>query len=249
VAQFLIIPVIDLKDGLAVRAVGGNRADYRPLATPLCPDGDLLRAATGLMSICPTSALYVADLDAIEGGAPQRGILRKLLDAFPEQEIWIDGGFTRPAAVQEWLTFENARPVLGSESMHGVPPALDRVGTVLSLDFRGGRFLGPPDLLAEPALWPQDVIVMCLHSVGAQSGPDFDRIRAILAAAGGRRVFAAGGVRHLADLEALADIGVAGVLISSALHSGAVSRADVASLIAMLKAKGRPKPPPGNVTA
>jgi uncharacterized protein related to proFAR isomerase len=104
------------------------------------------------------------------------------------------------------------------------------VNGVLSLDFRGDGFLGPASLLNSPALWPSSVVVMCLHSVGAQAGPDFARLRRILAMAGERRVYAAGGVRDIADLVALRQIGAAGALIASALHGGAIDGADLLRL-------------------
>jgi phosphoribosylformimino-5-aminoimidazole carboxamide ribotide isomerase len=204
---FAVIPVIDVKGGRAVRAVGGRRAEYQPLATPLCLE------------------LYVADLDAIEAGPPQRDIIRTISDAFPLLDIWVDGGFTGVDALDNWPLRRRARPVLGSESLRGAPMP-GGVETILSLDFRGERFLGPPSMLENPALWPADIIVMCLHSVGAADGPDFERLTRVMAVAGEtRRVYAAGGIRNIADMETLRRIGAAGALIASALHDGAITAA------------------------
>ncbi|PPC82303.1 MAG: hypothetical protein CTY40_05070 [Hyphomicrobium sp.] len=108
----------------------------------------------------------------------------------------------------------------------GSPPAAARPG-ILSLDFRGDDFLGPPDLLARPNLWPETVIVMTLGRVGSGAGPDFERLSGIIARADGRQVIAAGGVRNVADLEALAAIGVAGALVATALHSGQIKAGDL----------------------
>ena len=236
-ARFDIIPVIDLKGGRAMRAAGGNRADYRPLATPLCPDGDPLTAAQGLLGVSASCALYIADLDAIEGQSPQRQAIRRIAEAFADIQLWVDDGFVddgfmAPSDAGEWPLPGMARPVLGTESLGTEIPHIDPQ-TLLSLDFRGDRFLGPPGLLTEPSLWPSDIIVMCLHSVGAPGGPDFTRLTRIIQAAGSRRVYAAGGVRDLADIEALAAIGVAGALISSALHSGAITRRELQRFAAL----------------
>ncbi len=225
-AKFDIIPVIDLKGGRAVRAIGGNRAEYRALATPLCPDGDPVSAAEGLLGVCSAQSLYIADLDAIEGGPPQHDAIGPIASMFAGVELWVDDGFARPAALQEWPLLGIARPVLGSESLAALTPRID-ARAVLSLDFRGDVFMGPPALLADSSLWPQDVIVMCLHSVGASGGPDFARLTRIMQAGGDRRVYAAGGVRDVDDVQALARIGAAGVLISSALHGGAITSADL----------------------
>ena len=45
--------------------------------------------------------------------------------------------------------------------------------------------------------------------------------------AGGRRVYAAGGVRNRADIEALHAAGAAGVLIATALHTGTIKAGDL----------------------
>ena len=117
-------------------------------------------------------------------------------------------------------------PVLGSETLRGAAEleaagrTLGESGFVLSLDYRAGRFLGDAAVERDVALWPERVILMTLDRVGMDAGPDFAALEALVAKAGGRRVHAAGGVRHEADLAALQRIGVAGVLVASALHDG-----------------------------
>jgi uncharacterized protein related to proFAR isomerase len=224
---FETIPVIDLKAGKAVRAVAGDRANYQPLATPLCPDGAPLACVTGFLALHPFRRLYVADLDAIEGGARQDATLAAIREAFPSLELWVDAGFTGADAATDWQRLGLGRPVLGSESLRDPRPRLP-LGSILSLDFRGEDFLGPPSLLKEPKRWPADIIVMSLHSVGAGRGPDVQRLTRIVAAAGGARVYAAGGVRGEGDLQTLARIGAAGALIASALHGGALTSASLA---------------------
>jgi uncharacterized protein related to proFAR isomerase len=224
---FEVIPVIDLKAGQAVRAVAGNRADYQPLATTLCPDGDPLAAVRGYLGLHPFARLYIADLDAIEGAPRQDALLKAICAAFPQLELWVDAGFADTAAIVAWPHLGLARPVFGSESLLDLHLPR-RTGGILSLDFRGDRFLGPPALLADPARWPSDVIVMCLHDVGTGGGPDIQRLARIIEAAGDRRIHAAGGVRDAADLRALARLGASGALIASALHSGAITSADLA---------------------
>ncbi len=226
---FDVIPVIDLKGGKAVRATGGDRAGYRPLASPLCPDGNPLTAMRGFLALHPFRRAYIADLDAIEGGARQDELLQAIRVAFPQLELWVDAGFADERVLADWLQQGVGRPVLGSESLRD--PQLPRgLSSILSLDFRGPHFLGDPALMAEPALWPADVIVMCLHSVGAGDGPDLDQLTRIKAMAQGRRIYAAGGVQGLADLQRLAALGFCGALIASALHNGAITSDDLSAL-------------------
>ncbi len=82
-------------------------------------------------------------------------------------------------------------------------------------------------MLDEAQHWPEAVIVMTLARVGSGDGPDLERIASIVAAAGGRRVYAAGGVRDRADIEALHAAGAAGVLIATALHAGTIKAGDL----------------------
>jgi phosphoribosylformimino-5-aminoimidazole carboxamide ribotide isomerase len=222
---FDIIPVIDLKDGKAVRGIAGNRADYRPLATPLCPDGEPLTAVRGYLGLYPFSRLYIADLDAIEGGTRQDAVLAAIRKSFPQLKLWVDAGFASPGHAREWSALGLGRPILGSESL--IAAHRPARGAVLSLDFRGDRFLGPPALLDDPYLWPRDVIVMCLDDVGMGAGPDLERLTGIIAVADEQRIYAAGGVRGPADLRALAALGASGALVASALHNGAISADDL----------------------
>jgi phosphoribosylformimino-5-aminoimidazole carboxamide ribotide isomerase len=122
--------------------------------------------------------------------------------------------------------------VIGSESLAnlaGYDRARQQAGPAapLSLDFRGDQFIGPPELLDDATLWPQRVIVMTLARVGSGEGPDIARLQSIIARAGGREIYAAGGTRHGDDLRALRDIGAAGVLIASGLHQGTITATDV----------------------
>lgn len=222
-----VLPVLDLADGQVVHARGGQRRDYRPLRSPLCPSSRPEELAAALVERFAVPALYLADLDALEGGPVQSACLARLRAAVPETALWLDAGAGAPGP-----TIPGVDPVIGSESYNAVGPleqALAKAGdrAILSLDFRHGRLLGPPAVLARPALWPQQILVMSLERVGAALGPDWARLHAVQRAAEGRRVFAAGGVRHGEDLRRLRDAGIAGVLVATALHEGSITAADL----------------------
>lgn len=226
-----IIPVIDIKHGLVVRARAGKRDAYRPIETPLSPTPDPVDVALGLLATFPASRLYIADLDAIEGRGRDGATLRRVAEACPGVELWVDAGLSGADETRAFVADGIGRPVLGSESQ--TDAALVRSLTdaaVLSLDFRGDDFLGPPDLLADTALWPQDVIVMTLARVGSGAGPDLARLSQIKERAPDRRIFAAGGLRGPEDLGPLLQLGVAGVLVATALHDGRLRPEHVAGL-------------------
>jgi phosphoribosylformimino-5-aminoimidazole carboxamide ribotide isomerase len=228
-----IIPVIDLKSEAVVHARMGQRDFYRPIQTPLARTSEPVDVISGIMAIYPFKTLYIADLDAIGNNGNNLNAILQVKQAFPAIEFWIDCGISDIDNAENWLKRDLGRLVLGSESLvdmtliHHFAHSLRHV---LSLDFRGKTFQGPPALLAKPEWWPQKVIAMTLDRVGSQSGPDFDRLTAVLTAAEASTIYAAGGIRDLNDLVVLKTTGVAGALIASSLHNGQITGADIRTL-------------------
>ena len=72
---------------------------------------------------------------------------------------------------------------------------------------------------------------MLFRSVGASEGPDFDYLRRLRVLAPGATLIAAGGARHVQDLECLRTQGVAAVLLATALHDGSLSSNHVRGLL------------------
>ena len=73
-----VIGVIDLKDGVAVHAVRGERQSYRPVRSGLVEGADPVDVARALRDRLGLRELYVADLDAIAGGEGHDETLRAL---------------------------------------------------------------------------------------------------------------------------------------------------------------------------
>lgn len=234
-----VVPVIDVRGGVAVAAQRGDRARYRPLQTPLAASADPVAVAQGLMSLFPFQTLYVADLDGIEGRGADLATQYRLATAWSGREVWIDDGSagrSRDPLIKSQLPYQTTKcHVLGSESQTSLAEyetAREAAGpsAPLSLDFRGDDFIGPREILDDEALWPDRVIVMTLARVGSSEGPDLARLKTITARAGARKVYAAGGVRNVSDLRALSDIGVAGALVATVLHNGSITRAELEAL-------------------
>ncbi len=227
-----VIPVIDLKGGAVVRARLGRRETYAPIETPLAATSAPFDIVAGLLALHPFRTIYAADLDAIERRGDHADNLQALGAAFPQVAFWVDAGVADAAQARAWLSrCERHILVLGSESLKDEAPLAALKGEermILSLDFSGDRFLGPPAVLAAPELWTPRVIAMTLGRVGGDAGPDFDRL-ASLRRAGGAALYAAGGVRGPDDLAALARLGVAGALVASALHDGRLTARELAA--------------------
>jgi len=227
-----IVPVIDLKGALVVHARRGERGSYAPIVTPLSPTPEPASVIAGLLSVAPFQAVYVADLDAIMAGRNPSPLIERLAERFPTLEFWVDAGIAAPAAADALLRHERLRLVIGSESQgdrHLVADLRDHPRVLLSLDFCGDEFIGPADLIDRPEHWPKRVIVMTLARVGSGAGPDLVRLARIVAQVPGRAVFAAGGVRDEHDLAALLKSGVAGALVATAIHQGAIRTATYAA--------------------
>jgi len=225
-----IVPVLDLRRGLVVRAHLGRRDQYRPIETPLSPTSDPVDVARGLFSVIPFKTLYVADLDAIEGTGDNHAVLIRLKAEFPDVALWVDNAVADLHTAERWLEARLGRLVLGSESQKDMALVRhlcrnDRI--ILSLDFRDQAFQGPAGLLGEVGSWPRKIIVMTLARVGSGAGPEFDQLAAIREIAAGRDIYAAGGVRDGTDLAALKRAGVAGALVATSLHNGRVTAKDL----------------------
>lgn len=234
-----IIPVIDVRHGIAVRAVAGDRTNYRPLQTPLVtakaaysPRGsdEMLSPETvagGYRDLYPFDTIYVADLDGIEGRGRNPLLPQSLARALPDVEFWIDAGLRQPQSGS------GETAVIGSETIEQHDLASIPRTAVLSLDFRGSAFLGPSDLLSRKELWPDRIVVMTLANVGRDAGPDLARIAEIAALAPQSRVYAAGGIRDIEDLRAARGAGAHGALIASALHAQKIKADDLEEIIGL----------------
>jgi phosphoribosylformimino-5-aminoimidazole carboxamide ribotide isomerase len=232
--KFEIIPVIDIRRGLVVRAVMGRRHLYRPIETPLSSSPDPVAVAAGLLKLHAFDKLYVADIDAIERHGDNMPIVARLRVRFPDIDLWIDNGASTPDEVARWLDRDLGTLVLGSESQVSgdtVGAFIDNPRIALSLDYRGEDFQGPLVLL-DPSHWPRSVIVMALGRVGGLEGPDFERLATLRARgrAANCLIYAAGGVRDSQDLERLAEMELAGALVASALHDGRLDERALARL-------------------
>lgn len=219
--------------GRVVRAVRGERSAYRPVHSVLCPGSEPVAVARSLLDHTAATTLYVADLDALTGGAAQGPALAALLAALPQTSIWLDAGFRAPAdfaALAAGLGPAAARlvPVFASETLPGPEAAreclADPARAILSLDRRGDSPLDPADCWGHSSWWPQRLIVMTLDRVGSGAGPDLDTLAAVRRRAPAATLIGAGGIRGESDLQAAAAADAAAWLVASALHDGRLDR-------------------------
>lgn len=243
-----IVGVIDLKEGRAVHARGGDRSQYQPVPAV---SGDAV-ALADVYRTRGVAEIYVADLDAISGQPPQDDIVDALIGlGLP---LWLDAGVTTWQRAQEIINRGAARVVVGLETLSSFE-ALDviciSVGgerVAFSLDVRDAVPLGTGDSeggptsdgTGRPAAAPRSageiaaraaqagvgaIIVLDLARVGTGAGLDLSLIATVRAAAPDVMLLAGGGVRGEQDLERLTAIGCDGALVATAVHQGRLSRA------------------------
>jgi phosphoribosylformimino-5-aminoimidazole carboxamide ribotide isomerase len=239
-----IVPVLDVMGGVVVRGIAGRRAEYAPVRSRLVASVGPLDVARAFRTHFGLETLYLADLDAITGtAAPALPLYAGLDEA--GFALWVDAGIRNPGDAASLMEPGIEGIVAGLETLAG-PEALAAI-----LREHGARILFSLDLkagvpLARQEAWPAEpwdvaelavrcgaarVLLLDLARVGTGGGTGTEELCGRLARTHPHvEVWAGGGVRGREDLERLRAAGVARVLLASALHDGAVSRADVEAL-------------------
>ena len=230
-----IIPVIDVLGGIVVHAVRGRRSEYQPLKSILCASTDPVDVASALKTV-GFSELYVADLDAIEGGHPSFSLFKRIADK-TSLELMIDAGIADLEKAKKVLQSHVSKVILGTETLPNVrfvAEAVKAFGSekvMVSLDLMGNRIISgfKLDTFAEPLRFlhklqdgVSQIIVLDLAKVGSGEGVNIPFLKEVLSNIKAN-VFVGGGVRDVKDLVELKNLGVFGVLMATALHSGKIS--------------------------
>ena len=98
---------------------------------------------------------------------------------------------------------------------------------ILSLDFGEKGLIENRFLLDSSTYWTKDIIIMMLHRVGSDEGIEQNFLDKIKDIPNKSKLFFAGGIRNLSDIDYLKRQGFSGVLVATALHNGAISKDDL----------------------
>ena len=235
-----IIPVMDVMNGAVVRAVGGRRSEYRPIVSRLTDSTEPLAVAKALLAATGAGEIYVADLDAIQGGSvssprlkgavPAHPLLSVAAKSPPLTTVWLDTGLRNHLDAVHLAPFRSVRPVVGSETFNGeTHDDLLRMRPAVSIDLRNGELLSASPGTTSPleladlmhAEGYRTFLLLDLARVGMNAGPGTEPLCGELR----RRypdieLLVGGGVRNRDDMRRLEDAGADGVLVASALHDG-----------------------------
>lgn len=238
-----VVPVLDLARGLAVSGRGGRRDTYVPVPSCLVERrGDARALVAAYRDALGCDECYVADLDALAGGAVQRDLLGEL--AGLSGRLLVDAAVTTPARVRELLADGVHRAVVGLEtlpSFDALAAVIQAVGpdrVVFSLDLSDGQAIGPSGMgqaaadlaRAATAAGTSALLVLDLARVGGAQGVDVTLLDALRRAHPDVELLAGGGVATVRQLRQLADVGLDAVLVGTALHDGSLAPADLAAV-------------------
>ena len=128
-----VIPVIDLKGGLVVHGVAGDRSRYRPVVSVLAADPRPRSIAMAFANALGADEVYVADLDAIAGQEPDWPSYEQIAAA--GLRLWVDAGIGEAGRARQLARGADAWKPLGRNRK--VSRALDAYALLTTSAARG----------------------------------------------------------------------------------------------------------------
>ncbi len=228
-APLVLLPAVDVADGLAVRLVQGAAGSETSYGDPL--------AAAQAWQEGGAEWIHLVDLDAAFGRGSNRELLASVIGAL-DVAVELSGGIRDDASLEAALATGCARVNLGTaalETPDWVRGAIARYGDriAVGLDVRGTTLAARGWTSEGGDLWEilarldadgcARYVVTDVHRDGTLTGPNLQLLSEVCAATS-RPVVASGGVSSLDDLRAIATLtgaGVEGAIVGKALYAGA----------------------------
>jgi len=210
-----LILAADLKSGSIVHGKSGRRTEYSPIQTPLASTAEPVQY---LQDIRPRY-LYIADLDRITGSGSHDSLIPILAGLV--ETLFLDRGCKTP---NDMLDCPRVMNIIGTETAGSDLSAYS--GGYLSVDMKDGVVIpqgtDPMRILAaaRDCLF-EGCTLLDIGGVGTRCGLDAIFLNQCRAMYPGRLLWG-GGVSGMEDLILLDKSGYDGVIIATALHTGAV---------------------------
>jgi len=226
--MFRIIFVLDILNGKVVHAVKGEREKYGPVHnfSKVCESSDPLHIVDDLSP----RELYIADLNRLEGSGNNDEVIEQL---DWKTSLMLDLGASNMDDVhlgQEMagsviLGTETATFDLVESASSFYPRSIN-----LSIDIKGGNILTnepafdipPIDLIKMLNGYDiNDLVILELSKVGTSSGINTEFLEQVVDHSD-HNILLGGGIRNTDDISHLKNIGLAGVLVATSVHNGAL---------------------------
>jgi phosphoribosylformimino-5-aminoimidazole carboxamide ribotide isomerase len=219
-----VIPVLDVMDGLVVHAVAGRREEYKPLKGSVLSGVPHPYPILSSLKSMGFTSVYIADLDAIMGRGDNSSVVRTAV-ALNFRVLADVGRRGLSLADSNEVTY-----VIGTEYVEYPGEVGFLSGRAVSLDMRGDEvtFRNASEKVEKvlelfKAAELKKILVIDLSRVGTESG--VNRVVASkLAECFPGKLVVGGGVRDENDVLYLKSLGVAGVLVATAIHKGVIRR-------------------------
>lgn len=238
----IILPAIDIKDGRCIRLFQGDYAKATTYADN--PVQVALR-----WQDAGAHWLHVVDLDGAIQGVPVNLPFIEKIRAATSIHIEVGGGLRSLEHIERVLELGIDRVILGTVAITNpilLHQALERWCSriVVGLDARDGLVaisgwretsqVQATDLAIQlGAAGVQRFIYTDISRDGAMNGPNFNALAEVCLATTARLI-ASGGVRSLADLQALSALSIEGAIVGKALYTGDI---DLATAIREIERK------------
>ncbi len=229
----IILPAIDIKDGRCVRLYQG---DYAQVTTY---DTDPVQVALRWQD-AGASWLHIVDLDGAAQGSPANADLIGRIRAATTLHIEVGGGMRSLAHIEQIFGLGVDRVILGTVAITNpglLQDALTRWGEqiVVGLDARDGwvAISGWRETSKVKAVTLASELCQAgvrrfvytdIARDGALTGPNLPALKEMQQAIS-CALIASGGVKSLANLQALASLGVEGAIVGKAIYTGDVDLA------------------------
>ncbi len=227
----MIVPSIDLMGGRVVQLRRGRE--------PVLDGGDPFAR---LAEFAVAGEVAVVDLDAALGRGSNRALVEALVRRAPCR---VGGGIRDLETARFWLDAGARRVVLGTAATPELCRQLPRDRVVAAVDADAGEVVvdgwrrrtgrGVVDVVRELAPHVGGVLVTQVEREGGMRGFDEGLVRRVVAAAGGARVTAAGGVTTARQVARLDRLG-ADAQVGMALYKGRLALGD--AVAAPLRGRG-----------
>lgn len=222
------VPVLDLKDNIAVSGKSGQRESYTPLQSVFSNSSDPIEIANNL-KLNGAKELYIADLDLIDSNGHNLHQVKMVNNILP---VIFDGGVKDFESYTFFLDYAY-KVIVATETLESLDElqrifeAFPKERIVLSIDIKDNKLYSKHlDISLDKLkkilryLDPAEIILLDISSVGTNKGfnkellKEFEEFK--------DKLIIAGGINK-DSLDELEKEGIKKVLIGTSLHNGEIA--------------------------